>query len=144
MRVESPRFGPLELDEGRILRFERGLPGFPGCTRFAVLEHDRDTPLKWLLCIDRPEIAFLVVEPEQILADYRLEVPAAVLEALGWKEQDPPSAIAAFLILNVEGGELTANLRAPVVVNVEQRRAQQLILDDPALPLRYAVRPPAA
>ena len=45
------------------------------------------------------------------------------------------------VILTVEGSNLSANLRAPVVVNVENRRAQQMILDDPDIPFRHLVRP---
>ncbi|MFQ5698206.1 MAG: flagellar assembly protein FliW [Myxococcota bacterium] len=139
MKIESPRFGTLEIDESRILHFERGLPGFPRCTRFIVMEHDRETPLKWLQCLDRPELAFLIAEPDQILPDYALEVPEPALAAIGSGPGAPPGSLAAFLILNVDEGCLTANLRAPVIVNIEQRRALQWILEDPELPMRQQI-----
>ena len=142
MRFESPRFGEVEVDEAKIIHFPRGLPGFPECTEFVVMDHDTVTPLKWLQCVDRPEVAFLVVEPEQILLSYGLEIPEPVLAFLGWqKETGDPQDVIVFVILTVEDSNLSANLRAPVVVNVENRRAQQMTLDDPDIPFRHPVRP---
>ena len=141
-RFESPRFGPVDVDEDKIIHFPKGLPGFPGCTEFVVMDHDTDTPLKWLQCIDLPEIAFLVIEPEQILLSYALDIPEPVLAFLGWqKETGDPRDVIVFVILTVLDSNLTANLRAPVVVNVKKRRAQQMILDDPEIPLQHPVRP---
>ncbi len=142
MRFESPRFGAIEVDEQKILHFPRGLPGFPDCTEFIVMDHDKETPLKWLQCVDRPEVAFLVVEPEQILLSYGLEIPEPVLAFLGWrKETGDPRDVVVFVILTLDGENLTANLRAPVLVNVENRRAHQMILDDPQIPIQHPVRP---
>jgi len=145
MKFESSRFGAIEVDEEKILHFPRGLPGFSGCTEFIVMDHDKETPLKWLQCVDRPEVAFLVVEPEQILLSYGLEIPEPVLAFLGWqKETGDPRDVVVFVILTVDGENLTANLRAPVLVNLENRRAHQMILDDPQIPIQYPIRPEPA
>ncbi len=141
MRIQSPRFGRIEVEKTQIISFDQGLPGFPDCTQFVILDHDRETPLKWLQSLDRPEVALLVVEPDQVVPAYRLEMPQEVLPALGWNEGDEAKDLGVFLILNVEDGELTANLRAPVIVHVRERRALQVILDDPEIPVRYRVRP---
>jgi flagellar assembly factor FliW len=143
VRIHSPRFGRIEVDEERLIRFDRGLPGFPDCDRFFIMDHDRETPLKWLQSVDRPEVAFLIVEPQEVIAGYRLEVPSGVLPFLGWKDGDDEREFCVFVILNVEDGNLAANLRAPVVVHVRERRALQLILDDADVPLRHPIRPEA-
>ena len=140
MKFDTPRFGTIEVEEDKLLRFEQGLPGFPTCKRFVVMEHDLETPLKWLQCVDRPEVAFLVVEPEQIVGSYQVDVPDSVLQQLGL-EKPEPSDVALFVILNIADEKLTANLRAPVVVNVAERRAFQLILDRPDVPLQHPVAP---
>ncbi len=144
MKFESPRFGVVEVPDDDVVHFERGLPGFPECTKFVVMEHDIDTPLKWLQCADRPEIAFLVIEPEQIMPSYEIDVPKSILSLIGWESNNGPGDVAVFVILNAQESELTANLRAPVVVNVKNRRAHQMILDDPELPVRHVVEPNAA
>ena len=125
----------------KVITFERGLPGFPDCTQFIVMDHDRETPLKWLQCVGRPEVAFLIVDPEQVLASYEVEVPESVLGLLELEETNGADDVAVFVILNVKEKTLTANLRAPVVVNIRARRAHQLILDDPNIPLQQEISP---
>ncbi len=141
MKFDTPRFGTIEVEEDKLLRFEQGLPGFPTCKRFVVMDHDLETPLKWLQCVDRPDVAFLIVEPEQVVGSYQVEVPDSVLSQLGLAEGAEPSNVAVFVILNVSEDKLTANLRAPVVVNIAQRRAFQLILDRPDAPLQHPITP---
>lgn len=139
LQFDSPRFGPIEVSDDAVVHFERGLPGFPGCSRFIVMDHDRETPLKWLQCVDRPEVAFLIVEPGEIGASYELDVPAEALPVLGLTHESPPENVVVFLILNAEEGQLTANLRAPIVVNLATRGACQLILEDASAPLRHPI-----
>ena len=55
--------GEQTFQDEDLIRFARGLPGFPDCTEFVVMEHDKETPLRWLHCVDCPEVAFLIVEP---------------------------------------------------------------------------------
>ncbi len=141
-QFESPRFGSIEVDEEQFIHFERGLPGFPGCHDFVVMEHDRETPLHWMQSVDRPEVAFLIVEPAQVLSTYRVEIPPRILASLAWDENhDAEQDVAVFVILNAEGSTLTANLRAPVLVHMKTRRGHQMILDDPSLPLRHEIAP---
>lgn len=141
---ESPRFGQIEVEEDKIICFTRGLPGFPECREFIVMDHDKETPLRWLHCVDRPEVAFLIIEPAQVLASYQLEIPPSVLSTLDWDtSRSEGCEVVIFVILNADASGLTANLRAPVVVNPRNRRAHQLILDDPALSLRHVIRPVA-
>lgn len=145
IRIDSPRFGPLEIAEDRLLCFPRGLPGFPDCRRFILMDHDRDTPLRWLHCVDRAEIAFLVVEPHEILGSYDVEVPQEVLALLGWDPASHQSQdVLLLLILNAAESSLAANLRAPLVVHTRTRRAHQLILEDPALSFRHPIGPTPA
>ena len=49
--------------------------------------------------MDRPEVALLIVEPEQIIAGYQLEIPPAVLPFPGWKDGDSVEELCAFVIL---------------------------------------------
>ena len=141
MNIDSPRFGALEVDEERILNFARGLPGFPDCTRFFVVDHDKETPLKWLQSVDRPEIAFLIVEPEQVMKSFEVDVPTAVLNLLQWDKDSTEADVSVFVILNVEDGNLTANLKAPVIVNIPKRLACQMIVEDPGAPVRAPIGP---
>ncbi|MCP4006739.1 MAG: flagellar assembly protein FliW [bacterium] len=137
---DSPRFGLIEVENDKLIVFEKGLPGFPDSTEFIVMDHDKETPLKWLHCVNHPEVAFLIVNPTQVLAGYEFDVPREVLEAVGFdKGTDNPLDLVVFVIMNVDETELTANLRAPVIVHMKTRRAHQIILNNPELPLRHPI-----
>lgn len=139
MRVDTARFGTIEVEDDKIIQFETGLAGFPDCASFIVMDHDRDTPLKWLQCIDHPDLAFVIVEPERILPGFELEVPEPMVKKLGFADEVRAGDVAVFVILNCTGDQVTANLRAPVIVNVGNRRGLQLIIDDPSVPLRHPI-----
>jgi len=138
--VDTPRWGRIEVDPTKIIHFDTGMAGFPDCSDFVVMDHDRETPLKWLQCVDRPEISFVIIDPAQVMPAYTVDVPEPVMKMIGWNHEVRPEQVAVFVVLNCEGGNLTANLRAPVVVNVQKRLAFQLILDDPAIPLRHPIK----
>ncbi len=139
LQFDSPRFGPIEVSEDAVIRFEQGMPGFPDCSRFILMEHDRQTPLRWLQSVDRPEVALLVAECGEIGAAYDVEVPAEALPVLGMAPGASAQDLAVFVVVNAEQGDLTANLRAPIVVNQATRAACQLILDDATAPLRHPI-----
>ena len=66
IHVRSVRFGDFEVAADRVLHFPEGLIGFPRARRFVILDHRPGSPFKWMLCLEQPEVAFAVVEPEQV------------------------------------------------------------------------------
>ena len=137
LAVESRRFGCFEVEESAVLRFD-GLPGFPGARRFAVLRHDRESPFAWLVCLDEPELGFVVTNPFQFFPDYRPELEASHRRAV---EAADDAALELFAIANVGRDEVSLNLAAPLLVNPDRRRATQAILERGDHPTRAPIRP---
>jgi flagellar assembly factor FliW len=110
------------------------LPGFPEQRRFALVQLDDDGVLCQLRSLEDPALRFLVMSPMPFFPDYAPEVGDEVTEELEIR-----SAADVIVLLVLNAGEslatTTANLMAPVVVNTVTRRASQVILDDPSLPL---------
>ena len=110
------------------------LPGFPSNRQFALVKLDDDGVLCQLRSLEDPALRFLVMPPVPFFPDYAPEVGDDVVEDLQIQSADD---VIVLLVLNA-GESLdttTANLMAPVVVNTATRRASQVILDDPSLPL---------
>jgi flagellar assembly factor FliW len=110
------------------------LPGFPEQRRFALVALDEDGILCQLRCLDDPSLRFLVMPPMAFFPDYAPEVADDVVADLQISSADD---VIVLLVINA-GDTLsatTANLMAPVVVNTANRRAVQVILDDPGLPI---------
>ena len=110
------------------------MPGFPEHHRFALVSLDEDGVLCQLRSVDAPSLRFLVVPPVAFFPEYAPEVGDDVVADLGIDSADD---VIVLLVLNA-GGSLeatTANLMAPVLINTATRRASQVILDDPNLPI---------
>ena len=132
MIVESTRFGAFEVDETRSIEFPEGIMGFPGSTRYVIVEVE-ESPYSWLQSLDEPEVAFLSVEPWDFFPDYDLELGVEHQNELGISSPDE-TAVLVLLTVHRDGDahdaiELTANLLGPVVINSERRLARQVVLD---------------
>ena len=65
VKIETSRFGSLEVPEDRVIRFPVGLLGFPRLNRYILIDY-KDTPLKWLQSVEDPDVAFIVTDPKTI------------------------------------------------------------------------------
>lgn len=137
VEVHSTRFGSFAVPADRVLRFAEGLIGFPDYHRFVIVEHTRPGPLRWLLCLDEPELAFAVVDPAEFFPDYRVDAHAC----LGVPAERDVAVFAIVTIPRTYPVGMSANLMAPVVVDVETREARQVILDDGTYSTRHPLLP---
>jgi flagellar assembly factor FliW len=138
MIVHTTRFGPLEIDPEAVLAAPRGLIGFPGATRFVLIDHAPETPFQWLQSLDDPSLAFVVTDPHLFFPGYDLEIPDGDAERLGIRE--PADArILTTITVRRAAGEVTTNLLGPLVIGVPCRRIAQLVLDGDRYSTRHAL-----
>ena len=136
MKAQTSRFGTIEIQEHAMLQFPGGIIGFPDSGRYLILDHDRDVPFKWLQSLDEPEVAFVVMDPVLFKPDYRVEIDHKDIPELTAQDE---SDLTMFVILTIPTDDpkgITANLRAPVVVNHKTRIAKQVIIKE-ELPTRF-------
>ena len=135
MIVRTSRFGQLEVDEGRFIRFEEGVLGFPHQKEYALIQTGEGSGFYWLQSVETEDLAFVVCDPRLFVADYQVPVKVQDLETIGLVGTDDAQV---FIIVNKIGELLTGNFQGPLVVNVETRAARQLVLSDK----RYSTRHP--
>lgn len=122
------------MDDLPVLELVRPMPGFPDHRRFALVRLDDDGLLCSLASLDEPGLRFLVVPPSHFFPDYSPEIDDDVAGDLGIEAAED----ALVLVVLTAGTSLatsTANLAAPIVVNPALRRAGQIVLDQPGLPV---------
>ncbi len=140
MKIETSRFGTLEVDENSILSFTRGMPGFPDEKRYVLLPHRENSQFYWLQSIDNPVLAFIVTNPFLIDPEYSFEIPDDIQKDMEITDSADVQIMVLVTVRNSEDGSstpsVTANMLGPVVVNMENMEARQLVLD----PSRYDVR----
>ncbi len=134
------RYGPDEtvaVPEEAVFDFSSGIFGFDGLRRYALLPEE-GSPLEWLLAMDDPDVAFAVLDPFLVYADYSFELPEGEAEALGLSQPQEARVRAILTLLETAEG-ITANLMAPLVLNPRMRRGRQIVLHESELPLRFPV-----
>ena len=135
MQIETRAFGTIEIDEDQIITLTEPMAGFPGHSRFAVLDPDPDVPFKWFQSVDSAEVCFLITDPAPFFPDYRVELSKRQLQDLSITEESD-TAVAVVLRVPEEMTEATANLLAPFIFNTRAKLARQVILEGSGHPVR--------
>ena len=140
MKVETSRFGTLDVLEDRIIHLPSGLFGFPEDKRYVLFEHKKGSPFFWLQSVDDSGLAFVLIDPLLVKPDYEIQISPEDLDELALKEV--PADIQTLVIVNITPGErveLTANLLGPIVVNVKKRLGKQIVLEEGKYSLRHPI-----
>lgn len=141
MRVQTKFFGEVELDDNKILEFPNGIIGFEDFKKFAIIydvEDDRETKISWLQSLEEPVLALPVVDPLAIVPDYAPMVEDELLKPLG----NPADEDLLFLLVMTVPSDMkkvTANMKAPVIINTKTCTGVQLIVDNADYPVKYNV-----
>ena len=138
MIISTSRFGQIELKQEDVLTFQEGLLGFADLRKFVLLDDPNDEIFAWLQSCESPHIAFPVLEPELFAPQYKATLTKSDLESLKLASQDKARYFSIVTIPD-DPTQMTANLKAPVVVNVEQRIARQCVLQDNNLAIREPI-----
>ena len=139
MRINTRHFGLLDVEENGIIDFSEGIPGFPDAKKFVLLgSGDGDSPFKWLQSVDRPELAFAVVDPFMIKKDYEINLDDDVLSMLDIEE---PGDVLVYSIVVVPEDilKISMNLKAPVVINARKKKGAQVVLDTAMYGVRHYI-----
>ncbi|MBF0566950.1 MAG: flagellar assembly protein FliW [Nitrospirae bacterium] len=127
IRFNTSRFGLLEIDEGKIIHFPDGLLGFPGLSRYMMLDH-KETPVKWLQALDDPDIAFIVADPGVLSPTFVPTIDSATKKYLDLQDDDMDSLVV-LVIIRVENEKVIANFSGPLFLNASNMRGVQVVLD---------------
>lgn len=135
MMIKTSRFGQLDVDAERLIVFDGGILGFPDQHEYALIQTGEGSGFYWLQSVARADLAFVVCDPRMFVSDYQVPVKAEDLQCI---DLDDAEAAQIFVIVNKVDDLLTGNFQGPLVINVENRRARQLVLSDK----RYSTRHP--
>ena len=127
MKINSSRFGEIEVDDLRVMTFPKGLLGFPDDQRYVLIEAGQDSYFWWLQSVDKPDLAFIVTDPTLFIPTYKVPVRAEQISQLELQSVDDAQVL---VIVNKRGETLTGNLQGPLVVNVKNCIGEQLVLSD--------------
>lgn len=141
MKLTTRVFGEIDIEESKILHFQGGIVGFPDLTEFALIhdaEKDGDTPIRWMQSLQEPNFAMPVMDPLTVFPDYNPIVEDELLKPVG---DINPDSILVLVTLTVPKDikNMSVNLQAPFVINADERKAIQIIVDSEKYPVRFPI-----
>lgn len=131
MTTKTRLFGEITIADEKLIIFPEGIVGFPFLKKFALI-HDAENenaPIMWLQSMDEPDFAMPVIEPNLVVEHYNPIVNDENLTPVGELE---PDQIYLLVTLTVppQIENMSVNLKAPIVINMKNNRAVQIIVED--------------
>lgn len=139
MLVKTRHFGEIDLDENKIIYFENGILGFEDYKKYTLLYDDENgerPDISWLQSLEEPSLAIPVISPFIVRPDYNPEVEDELLKPLG-EITDQNIVVLVSITVPSEIEKISANLRAPFIINSDTRRAAQIIVENPNYEVKY-------
>jgi flagellar assembly factor FliW len=133
MKIETTRFGAVEIEADDIIFFRNGLLGFEDCQHWVILADADNNSLAWMQSMQYPKIALPVVSPRRFVPDYQVRLDPKDVELLQLSETEQSFVLA---VVSRDNDVLTLNLRAPLIVNLSRRMGSQVVTVD-SQPLQY-------
>jgi flagellar assembly factor FliW len=131
MKINTSRFGVVEVAEADIVQFQDGLLGFENLKKFFLVDPADDTLILWLQSADAPDVAFPVLEPKIFKSDYKVRLSANELRNLQIASaSNKDTLVYCILTIPVDVTTMTANLKAPIVINTQRQIARQVVLQE--------------
>ncbi len=140
MTIMTRVFGEITIDDDRIIKFSKGIVGFPDLTDFALL-HDSEKgtdSIHWLQSLQEPGFAMPVMDPLRVCPDYNPEVDDEILQNLG--ELNPDDMLVLVTMTVPKDVKLmSVNLKGPIVINAAQKTAIQVIVEGDEYPVKFPI-----
>ena len=138
MHLETSRFGSIEIDDGAILTFTQPIIGFQEFRRFVLLDGTGADHIKWLQSVDAGDLAFILMDTRSVVPDYNIRLRADELTELAVASVDDLE-IYTLVVVPKDPKQVRTNLKAPILINPQQRLAKQTILDKSSYPVQFSL-----
>ena len=128
MKLQTVKFGEIEIEESRIFDFVMPIIGFDELKKFVILDPNPDTMFKWLQAVEDPTLSFPIISVSALDYDYSINLSDNVVNDL--KITNPES----LLVMNITSipqdnpKGTTINLLAPIIFNLDNQTAGQIVL----------------
>jgi len=127
MQIETVRFGPVEVDENKLITFGEGIPGLEEYRKYALLQFEESYPIIWLQSVEDGGICLPVLDTYAVLTGYVFDIDDEDVRELELKGAEELHVVSVLVIPeNIQG--MTANLAAPIIINTVSGMAKQIML----------------
>ena len=110
--------------------------GFENLKKFFVVDPGDSTLILWLQSVEDEKIAFPIIEPKIFKPDYIAKLLPADMRSVEL-ENITEARIYSILTIPSNITQMSANLKAPVVINNDKKIARQIVLQDSKLNVKH-------
>lgn len=136
--LESFHYGKIVYDKSEIIKFDKGLLGFEDLNNFIVRVIEENKSFKLLHSLENNQIAFVVINPFEFKSNYEIDIEEEILARLNIKNESDVMILNTVTLSN-DPSKITTNLRAPIVINVLNKMAEQVILKTEEYKIKHSL-----
>lgn len=136
MKLTTSRFGEIEVDAEAIITLTQPIIGFQEFRRFVLLPGPSESGVEWLQSVENGDLAFLVMDPRQVISGYEVTLGRHELTELAVADTSELS-IYTLVVVPDDPRKVRTNLKAPILINPKHRLGKQTVLDRSDYPIQY-------
>jgi flagellar assembly factor FliW len=129
-RLQTLHFGDIEYEPEALIEFPAGLPAFEEERSFVLIRQPEPGLVIFLQSLRDPGLVFVTLPAQAIDPAYRLELSEEEWIAAGFnagRARDEAECLILAVVTIPDGGAMTANLMAPIVIDRAGQRGAQVI-----------------
>lgn len=122
----------IEYTENDIITFEKGILGFPELKKYIFIGNiSEDIPYCFLQSIENESVSFIITNPFLFKKDYDflLDEKYNCDKIINLKNINQLN-VYSILNINKEVKNSTINLKAPIIINIDEKKGMQIILEE--------------
>lgn len=130
MNISTKYFDDVSISEQDIIYFKEGIFGFENFKKYIIIEFESGSDN--LLCLqstDDEELAFVLMNPFNLMSDYKPQLSDSDIEDLAIDENTEGVLYYVICVVKDSISESTVNMKCPIVINPKSKMAKQIILD---------------
>ena len=123
-------------DSETLIVFPNGLVGQPDWKRFVLMTPEADGTIQVLQSVEQAELALMVTNPLQIIANYNVPLSRDERAVLELEADEQPTVLCT---ISIHSNLITTNLVGPLVVNSRNGLGTQVVVIDSPYSTRHPV-----
>ncbi|WP_291580720.1 flagellar assembly protein FliW [Clostridium sp. UBA6640] len=137
MELNSKHHGVINYSEEDIIFFKNGLPGFEDLKKFIIFPLKDNDSFSVIHSIEE-DLGIILISPFMVKENYEFKLKENIVEELKIKE---PNEVMIYttVTLNSNIEKITANLKAPIVINRFSKLGKQIIIDNESYKIKEPI-----
>ena len=123
-------------DSETLIVFPNGLVGQPDWKRFVLMTPEEDGTIQVLQSVEQAELALMVTNPMQIIANYSVPLSRDERAVLELEADEQPTVLCT---ISIHSNLITTNLVGPLVVNSRNGLGAQVVVTNSPYSTRHPV-----